>query len=458
MKLFARPFAAALLLAGLPGAHKLLAQQSVIGFLNPLNAEAGGLRLYSVSVFGGYSSGMVPGGLGSPQNYVNRDPTGNAGAVATFGWSKHHGDSNFSAVYSGSYFTEVPDTQWHSFNHSFNFTTSGGRRIAPRWRASFGASANLASMDTFLYSPTQLSGIAATSSTFDELAAGLLAGKAGTNAQLATALTGAQGLESALRPLFYGNRTFYASLQTSLSYSYSPRLTISFGANASRAQHLSGSQDTEATYEYLIPHTTSGGANVSVSYAVSPKTQIGVTAAASRTFSSYQDAYYSSGNISASHVMGLHWFMQAHAGAGVITPIRTTYELPRGAQYTAGASIGYRTRSHTFLASGERTMGDTYAYGAGFGVSATGAWCWRRPGSDWWVSASAGNQWLTGTSTRNLSGWRAAAGVGRKLSPHFVMNVQYSYVTYTNYLHASASDLNQNGVFVALVWSPRAVR
>lgn len=452
-----RPVAAAALLTGLMGTAAQA--QSVIGYLNPFGSERGGLKVYSVSLFGGYFSGGLPGGLGFQSSALSnsQDPSGITGASATIGWSRRKGDSNLSAVYSGSYITQVPDPKLHSFNHSFNLGLSGSRRLSARWRGSFGITANLVSQDTFLYAPTQLSTLASVPATFDELSAAVLTGKYGTNSALATVLTGATSLDTALRPFFYGYRTLSTSATGGLSYSYSPRLTISVTASGTRSQHLSSDNNADATYEYLVPHTTSGGASVSISYSLSPKTQVSIGGSATRTFSSYQDAYYANGSAGISHTIAHSWFVQASAGAGSIYTLRTTYLLPPGAQYTVSGGVGYRSRSHSILGNVSRSIGDQYGYGAGSTLTAGGAWTWSRPGLHWSTFASMSMQRLTGYNSLSFDGWRGSVGISRVFGPHFAMNAQYSYITYVNPVRTNP-DLTQNGVFLALIWSPQRIR
>jgi hypothetical protein len=301
-------------------------------------------------------------------------------------------------------------------------------------------------------------GLVSVPATFDELTQGVLAGKY-TNDQLASLLTGAPVVESPAQFLFYGNRMFTSSATSSLSYAHSQRLSFTFGLDGARTQHLSNNVHELARYTYLVPRTTSGGASVGLSYSLSPKTVLGFSANSIRTFSTLQDAYSSSASLSLGRTLGRRWFAQLQAGAGRIDPVRQTYLTSRGTQALGGANLGYKTYAHTFMASYQRTISDVYGIGATTTLSLTGAWHWARPGRNWWMDATFGQQRMLGSGLSSLDSWRATAGLGRKLTRHTAVQMQYAYASYSTAAQSNAfyHDMTQHAVRLSLAWRPEPV-
>src|SRR5262249_38092939 len=145
---------------------------------------------------------------------------------------------------------------------------------APRWVLTFSMNGDYSSIEGFLFAPTVLSNVAAVPASFDDLAGALLASKF-SNPLLASALTSAPAAQSPVQNLLYGSRMLSAGTQASLSYSYSPRLSFTFGGGASRTQHVSDDRGISTQNAFLLPDTTSGSANLAVSYSLSPFTQLG---------------------------------------------------------------------------------------------------------------------------------------------------------------------------------------
>ncbi len=441
-------------LAGLWGAGLAPAQESVLGYVNPLGSRPDGIQLYSVSVFGAYFSGGLPGLGGYSQSLYSQGATGATGVSATLGWSRHRETSSLSLSYSGAFLTEVPDWQSHGFSHALNANLSGSRNITARWR--LGLATNIAILDqsTSLFSPTQLTTVAFAPATYDELAAGILGGRF-DNPTLAALLTGVSPMaDTPLRSMLYGYKALTAGLHLTASYNMSPRLTFSVAAAADRMQHLGGTTDNTTQYGYVIPTTTFGSVSTTMSYSWSERTQIGVSASAGRIFSRLEDAYTSNLSGFIGRKLGRRWFVRGSAGVGLITATRTPYGLPTGPQYVLDGSVGSKVGSHTFMATASRSMGDGFGIGASSSVMAGGSWTWRRPGSSWTSFASVSEQWLSGNGFPATNGWQASAGVSRQLNRHTMVSAQYSYMSYSG---PFVPFPNQSGVYVALVWWPRAV-
>jgi hypothetical protein len=140
---------------------------------------------------------------------------------------------------------------------------------------------------------------------------------------------------------------------------------------------------------------------------------------------------------------------------GITDPVRQTLiVVSKKPQPIIGGGLGYKTLSHTFSGSYDRTAVDAYGLGVTTTSSATASWRWGPKGSSWWLDSSFGWQLLKGGALANTSGWRTTVGLNRALGRHFVLLTQYAHFTYSGGLLATANSLSQDGVRVSTVWTP----
>ncbi|MGO9270768.1 MAG: hypothetical protein ACLQOO_11040 [Terriglobia bacterium] len=416
----------------------------------------GGLQIQSVSGYAVYYSNFLPNGGATPQTASANLPSdvGGGGSIV-FDWTKFTDRSSFSLNYTPSYTGYVRNSSLNALNHALSLTAS--RKIAPRWTFGFSVAGNLSTMEESLFSPTALSNVASVPSTFADLAAGVLSANFANNPQLGAVLTSSPLVESPISNLLYGQRMLTASAHVSLSYSYSPRLSVTFSGGGARTQHVED-QDLGAGNTAVIPNTTSGNAGVSISYSLSPLTQLGASATATRTSSSLYDGYTTTSQATLGRTLGARWFMQIHGGVGVTNAVGQTSSVvvPTKPGPLIGGSLGYKTFRHTFLGSYDRTVVDSYGLGASTTSSATGTWRWGHPGANsWWLDSSFTWQQLQGGALANTSGWRATVGLSRAVGPHVVLLTQYVHMDYSGGLLAAASHLSQDAVRVSIAWTPR---
>jgi hypothetical protein len=434
------------LLAALAGGG--WAQSFEVNNLNPFSSGPGGIKLYGAYISSGYYTGYVPG-LGATGSLPLEGGSAALSGGATFGWARTKTLNSISVSYSPSFSMQVRRTDLRAVNHSFSFAWN--RKLARRLRFSFSAGASVSNALQSLLSPGAYGQLAGVPATFEELASAVLEGRY-SNGAFAAILTGYPFLDSPTRTLLYGNRVLSVPVSASLAYSATPRLNISLSAGASRIQHL-GDVEGEPRLVYLIPQTTSGSASVAVSYSLSPRTQIGFSASASRSLSRFQDAYYVSGAMTASRIFGRRWFASASGGSGTVYGLRQIYDRPTGLQYTASGSIGFRTASHTLLASVGRSFGDSqFALGGTATVSVNGAWSWK-VARGWTVSASGGEQYIQSGLLPNTTGWHASGSIGHALNRHTTISASYSYSTSTQPA-LLGYELTQSGIQAGLSWSP----
>jgi hypothetical protein len=432
------------------------AQSPAAGNLNPLENRRGGFHLYNVTGFVGWESVASPygsgyllpstSGLGGDETY---------GAAATVGWTRPTERSNISLMYTASYGGRVRYSDWNAVNHFI--TLSANRQLSRKWNVGLSGTSVISTYDQLLFSPTLFGSLSAAPGTFDDLASAVLAGKY-TNDQLASLLTGAPVIESPSRTLLFGNRVFSNSAAINVGYAHSQRLSFQFSAGAGETQHLRDKGPEASQYPYLIPHASYGSASVGASYALSPKTQVGVTMSANRGFSRIQNAYTTYGTGYIGRTIARHWFARVHGGAGFITNLDSRYPAGDGGiRPVAGASLGYRSYANTLMGSYDRVLGQSYGVGAADTTIISAAWHWWRPGRTWGLTSSYTKEQLRNSVFGDVDGWRAAFGATRMLGRHAMAETQYSYASYIGRSGLAPYKSDQSAVQLSVSWVPEAV-
>jgi hypothetical protein len=416
----------------------------------PAPLPQGGLQIRSVSAYAVYYSNFLPNGGFAAAGTTNLPSELGAGGSVEFDWTKFTERSTFSLTYTPSYTGYVRNSSLNALNHALSLTTS--RKIAPQWTFGFSAAGALTSLQESQFAPTALGNVAGALATFNDLAAALLTGNFANNPQLGALLNSSPLAQSPISNLLYGQRMFTSSAHASLSYSYSPRLSVTFSGGAARSQHVDD-QALGVGNVPLIPNTTSGNATVNVSYSLSPLTQIGGTVSSSRTSSLIYDGYTTTSLATLGRTLAGRWVVQVHGGVGVTNAVREANAIVSAKPGPAiGGSLTYKTLSHTFLGSYDRAVSDTYGLGASTSSAANAAWQWRHRGSSWWLASSFGWQQLQGNVLADLSGWNSTVGLNRAIGAHFVLLTQYSHLTYSRGLQAAAHT-SQDSVRASIEWT-----
>ena len=239
----------------------------------PPSSPRPGFEIRSVSVNAVYYSNGLPEAAGGVPAGATQLPSDlGLGGSIVFDWNRFTERSTFSLTYTPSYTGRLRYSTLDALNHSFSLNTS--RKLAPRWNWGFSAGADYSSVEQSLFASNVLSNVISVQSNFSDLAAGMLASKFTNNPQLGVVLTNPPLLASPVQSLLYGQLMFTASAHTSLSYSFSPRLSFTFGGGANRSQRVSDNQPTTTGASLGIPNTTSGSASVGMTYSLSPTTQL----------------------------------------------------------------------------------------------------------------------------------------------------------------------------------------
>jgi hypothetical protein len=442
-------------------AGPVLAQDSAA----PAPEPKSGLQIRSISAYGDYYSN----GLASPTapfqpGFQNGLADLGIGGGVVFDWTKYTERTSFSLSYTPSYTARVRYSSLNSLYHAMSLNLS--RTLAPRWRFVSSVVCDFSNLQQYLFSPTSLSKVASASATYNDLAAALLTSNFANNSQLGVIVSSLPSVESPLRFLVYGERVLTASAQASLSYSISPRLSLSFTASGGRQQRVSEPQGVNGANSYLIPTSTSAGADISISYSLSPVTQVGGSVTTTRIFSGLQNFYATQSVATWERALGHRWLIQTYGGVGTINIVgpppgnivgRSLYDFPKTPHAVLGGRLAYKTTEHTFLASYKQPANGSYAFGASTTLSADGAWKWARPGSPWWTETSFDWQLIYGyNGAANTSGWRITAGLNRRLAPHIVFLTQYAFVSYAG-IQTADRRFSQNAVRIEVTWMPHPI-
>ena len=430
--------------------------QSLMDQVDFRSASVGGFRLNGVSIYSGYSTSALPLGLAQTAPAGTQELGGSTiyGASASFGWQHHRQATNFSVMYSLSYAGMTHYSDLNALSQSLSMTAS--RQLTPKWTFTLTGSAQDSTLAEFMQQPSALSVLTQLPATFDDLAAAFSIGQF-SNAQMASMLTGASVLESPVRSLLLGNRVLSYSANVGLNYAPSSRLRFHFASFSAGGQNRIGGQSGVQQVNSVLPRSIGMNAGMGLSYALSPRTQVGLEVAENRVINRYQSAYSTNGTVSVGRRMGMRWFLGIHGGGSVIQITEHSYGTPASRQVIGGGSIGFRTYAQTFAASYDRTSSDTYGFALGTNITATGSWNWRRPGSRWTIFASGGQQQMRGTGYANISGWQASGGVSGRLNAHSSLSAQYVYFNSQGDYVGNLSSMIAHSVRLTLSWNPQTV-
>lgn len=418
------------------------------------STSLGGIHLYGVSVFGGYSTSAYPVGLGIPPVGVGQlGGDTNFGGSVSVGGQYHRERTDFSMVYTGTYGGQARYSDANAFSQSLSLSAS--RKLSAKWTLTLSGTGSDSTITQFLYQPSTIGVVSQVPATIDDLAAAFSVGQF-SSSQVASTLGGAPILESPARTLLLGDRILSYSGQASLTYAHSSRLSFHLSSFSAGGQHrLGGSTVTEQNY--IVPHSIGIDAGMGISYMLSPRTQVGLDVSGNRISNPYQGAYITNASASIGRKMGIHWFLAAHAGGSINHVISQTYGAPRTKNVIGGGSLGFRTYQHTLLGSYERSSVDVYGLAIGTNTTVTAAWNWHRPGSRWSVFTSFGQQQVRNTGYASLSGWQASGGIAQSLNPHMRMTAQYVYLSNSGGYLGTITNLAVHSVRVSLDWAPQTV-
>jgi hypothetical protein len=402
-------------------------------------AELGGLRIYGVSVNSGYSSFSGPLSTSNQIVPVNSSIGSDLsyGAQLSAGWRHQAGKNSISISYNATYGGRTRYTSLNSFGNSLNIDLS--RKLWNKWTFSITAAGDDRTFAQYLFQPQTTGLFAQIPGTASDLAANL------ASSPLMTSGSGIADLLMADRVLFY-------QAQASVTYAHSSRLSLNFSSFSA-----GGQQSFDKKQTIVMPRSLGAKAGMSLSYSLDARTSVGFNIDESRINTQFQTGYSTNASGFFSRKMGVHWFLNMTGGLSNSRITATAYAPPPSRQIVGGGNLGYRTRSHTFLVSYNRSSQDVYGTAAGLNTISSGAWSWRRPGSGWTTYVNAGQNQVRDAGFTSITGWRAGGGFSRVLSNQFSVNCEYSYLDSRGTYLGLFSNQRVHIIRLSFRWHPQGV-
>jgi hypothetical protein len=364
------------------------------------------------------------------------------------GWQRHREWMDLSVIYSPSYIGQAHYSNLNALNH--NLSLSASRKFGSKWTASLSGSGQDASLNQFLFNPTSFAVRSQVPTSFDDLAAAFAAGQF-SSSQVASMLTGAYPPASPTQSLLYGYRILAYSAQASLVYAYSHRLTFQVSSFASGSQPLTDGRQPHGSY--VVNHAIGANGGVSMSYSLSPRTQLGLDLEEAWLTNHYQGAYITTASASLGRKMGEHWFANLNAGYYVTRPAKSGPSVPSH-QAIGGASLGFKTYQHTFTASYGRANSNSYGL-IGTVTTIGGSWRWHHPGSDWALIGGFFEEQTRNTGVVSLSGLEASGGLSKRINSQTSLSAQYVFFKGNSTYSGVPTNLTEQSVQLSVGWSPQ---
>jgi hypothetical protein len=276
-----------------------------------------------------------------------------------------------------------------------------------------------------------------------------------TNSQTQLLTSSAPGAFSAANSALLGSHILSYGVQASVTYEHSSRLSFHIGSFAMGGEHRSSSQTPTVNDNYIMPRTLGGDLGVSMNYALSPRTELGLNVSENYVNSRFQQSYGTATTASIGRKMGRSWFVRAYGGGSFIQDIRQAYGTVPMRQAIWGGSIGFRTRSNMLAGTYTRSGYDLSNSALGKSTIISAAWSWRPYRSNWGLNADLARTETTNTGYTTLSGWHATAGLSRTLGSNFGLLANYSYVNSRGLYLGIANQVIVDGFRVSVTWSPK---
>src|SRR5215813_3076135 len=135
--------------------HATCQGQSLLDQVNFRGGQIGGVHLYGVSVYGGYSTSPYPNvafGQAIPSGLPGTAPYGTS---ATFGWLHPGQRTNVSASYSVGYSGVRQQSGTSSF-WSQGLSLNVSRTLTSKWSVTATAGGQLSTLSDFIFQPASL--------------------------------------------------------------------------------------------------------------------------------------------------------------------------------------------------------------------------------------------------------------------------------------------------------------
>jgi hypothetical protein len=282
-----------------------------------------------------------------------------------------------------------------------------------------------------------------------------------SNDEFAALLTGSPVVDDPGGTEYDVNRIFSASLSTGISYAYSRRTTINFGAGSSLSRVIATDFSQSTTDWRYLNYARTTSANASADYRLSSRTRISLSHVTSFADSSFARSVAHSPTVSVSQMLSRHWSYEIGGGVGTIhfRPIGRGPQEWNTTTWTANGMLGYAKGAHQVnLAAGKR-VGDPYGFGGRSTIQANLMWNWQRRFSPWGATAGVAFSRSDYDPSAELVAQNFAtdlysAGMSRRLTPSTIFRSDYYYGEYLSPFSGIASDMALHRLQMSLVWRP----
>jgi len=270
--------------------------------------------------------------------------------------------------------------------------------------------------------------------------------------QLADSLKNDSGavLDSPLELALAGVRHRGGEVFAGVTHSFSRRLTANLRIGGARELHSYSRQQSVVP---VYPNVSIGMADLGITYALSPRTQIIGSGTYTRTYSRQYRAEWQSVGMGIERLIGRESFASVQGGyariwePGIAGPGRNSYLM--------SGTLGTTKRYHSLASTFRRGVADYHGLGADNTIAIEGAWTWAPQPSSWSVGSSLGYERLGGGWLGMAQGWVGQANVMRRLGAHMALEFAAVYMADSGRDFAA---LTRRGARVSLVWTPERPR
>jgi hypothetical protein len=361
--------------------------------------QQNGFHLSEVTASGGYAAVQGFGGaLGSVGQASGAFNGYSIWASLTAGYTHNGPSRNFSIAYTPTY-TNVFRDSAHWFDQQLSFQYA--QRLGPRWEFHLSGSGGESTALSLLLQPQ----------------GGLNAASGGI------AIYDNSAILAPTVGLLFGTRVLTFNGTTGVSYNPSTRLSLSITATGAEIQ---GRPDKSVTAQGLFQRASVGQGNVSLGYALSPRTEIGVDASFMEGDSSVGQYRSSTAGLFFARKLARHWSASGLGSFAWISSVGTR-SVPQTFTSSGFGSLRYQARESVWAITYRRTAGDLYGFGStatnGYSVS----WNWRGRGRSWGLQASADRQQMEGGALHGIDLWDVTLGATRSLGRQVSLRLEGSY-------------------------------
>lgn len=423
------------------------------GAVDPLafdHSELEGIRLYSVYAFLGYSDYQLP--QTNTSNALTNTHT-KYGISGSAGWQRFHGNTNFSIRYTGSYNGDAQQSSLNSLNHAVALTFS--RRLWNRWVVDLSGTGQYVSIEQFVFQPSTLGSVSQTPATFDDLAAAMSVGQF-TTPQGGLLLTNYTATTTPSTAVLLGSNILIYALHTGLTYEHSSRLSFRLGGFALGGERRAGGDTIPGVQlNYVMPRTIGGDLTASLSYLLSPRTEVELSVAENYMTTVFQRSFGTNATVGLGRKMGRHWFLRGYGGGYFVENLQQATGTPMTRQIIGGGAVGFQTHSNTLLGSYNRSGYDLNAAAVGSNTIISGAWNWHQPRRSWGLHATYSRTETSNTGFANVSGWQAMVGFSQRILDNILMQATYSHLRSRGVYATLANNVTVDALRLTIGWSPR---